>query len=157
MSIRRIPPGDKRILKPLEEAWQSPDDQDVTAEAIIKWLRLNIHRQDVGLWVVIEKGKIMGAMIAFGPSLINTSAHIYTAWLAKGAKINSRDFFSGDFEDWVRSMGAQDITINSASHSGRAWERRFGFKGYSRVYIKRLEAVEGITEWAGTTYSQSLA
>ena len=139
MPIRRIPPGDKRILKPLEEAWQAPDDQDVLTADIIKWLRLNIHRADVGLWVVVEDGKIVGAMLAFGPSLISPAVHIWTAWLAKGAKIDSREFFSGDFERGVKATGTNDITINSASHTARAWKRRFGFEGYGKVLIKRLE------------------
>ena len=140
MRVVKIAQGDKRILGPLEKAWVAPDDQDVPTEDIIKWLRLNLHRADIGLWVVVDKGEIVGAMLAFGPDLLQPVVHIYTAWLKKGCKINSREFFGSEFEKWVRQQGVEDITICSASHSGRAWERRFGFKGYSRMYIKRLES-----------------
>ena len=142
MSIRRIPRGDRRILPALEEAWIAPESQDVLTEDIIKWLRLNLHREDVGLWVIVEEGDLVGAMIAFGPNLINKSTHVYVAWIKPGAKANAKQFFEGDFEDWVRANGSVDVTMNSSSHSARVWQRKFGFVPYSRVYIKRLESAK---------------
>ena len=141
MRMVRITTKQKPVLKYLEEVWEAPDDQDIPTADIIKWLRQNLHRSDIGLWVALDKGDIVGAILAFGPDLLQPQVHIYTAWLKKGCKINSREFFEGEFEKWVRQQGAQDITICSASHSGRAWERRFGFKGYSRMYIRRLEPI----------------
>ena len=141
MKIIRITTKQKPVLKYLEEAWIAPDEQDVLTEDIIKWLRMNIHRADVGLFVIIDEGHIVGCLLALGPSLLLSSVHIYTAWIKKGTKIDSREFFGGEFTEWCRSLGAEDITICSAGHTGRAWQRRFGFVPYTRMYIRRLESV----------------
>jgi len=76
----------------------------------------NIHRQDVGLWVVIHEGEVVGCLLAMGPSLLLPSVHIYCAWIKQGLPVKSKDFFDKPFTDWVRSLGCNEITICSCSH-----------------------------------------
>lgn len=142
MRIMRVTTKEKPILNYLRDAWIKPDEQDVCTEDIIAWLRRNIHRRDVGLWIILEQGKIVGCLLAIGPSLLFPSVYIYTAWLKPGLGINAREFFEQPFVEWVRSLGCNEITMCSASHSGRAWERRYRFKGYSRIYRRSLEPLE---------------
>jgi len=142
MRILRITTKEKPVLNYLADAWIKPDDQDIPTEDIITWLRKNIHRQDVGLWVIIHEGAIVGAMIAIGPSLLMPSVHIYCAWIKNGAPAKAKDFFEGDFIKWVRSLDCQEITMCSTrTDVARAWERKYGFKGYTRMYRRSLEPI----------------
>lgn len=142
MRTIRITTKHKPILSYLKDAWIKPLEQDVPTENIIKWLRLNIHRPDVGLWVTIDNGEIIGCLIAFGPTLLNPSVHIYCGWVKTGCEVDTQSFFEGPFSEWVKGLGCDEITINSAGHSSRSWQRRFGFMPYSRVYRRSLEPTE---------------
>ena len=142
MKILRITNREKPMLDFLQVAWESPDEQDIPTEDIIKWLRQNLHRKDVGLWVAIDEGAVVGCLIATGPTLLFPGVHVYTAWVKKGSGIKTQEFFEGNFIEWVRSMGCNEISICSAAHSGRSLEKRYGFKGYSRVYRRSLEPLE---------------
>ena len=142
MKILRVTTKEKPVLNYLEDAWIAPDDQDVLTSDIVKWLRKNIHRRDVGLWVIINKGAIVGAMIAMGPSLLLQSVHIYCAWVKPGEPVNAKSFFEHEFITWVRSLGCNEITICSNAHSARAWERAYGFKSYTRMYRRSLEPID---------------
>ena len=142
MKLLRITNKEKPVLGYLQEAWVKPDEQDVPTEDIIQWLRQNLQRKEVGLWVAIDNAKIIGCLVAIGPSLLFPGVHIYTAWVKKGSGVKTRDFFEGSFIEWVRSMGCDEIVMCSAAHSGRSLERRYGFKGYSRMYRRSLEPVE---------------
>ncbi len=142
MRILRITAREKTALACLQTDWIKPDEQDIPTEDIIAWLRKNIKRKEVGLWVAIDDGKIVGCLIAIGPSLLFPGVHIYTAWAKKDSGIKTQEFFEGSFIEWVRSMGCNEVSICSAAHSGRSLERRYGFKGYSRVYRRSLEPIE---------------
>ncbi len=128
MKILRITAREKPMLEYLHRAWEKPNEQDIPTEDITKWLRQNIKRKDVGLWVAIEGGKIAGCLIAIGPSLLFPGVHVYTAWVKKGSGVKTQEFFEGSFVDWVRSMGCDEISLHSAAHSGRSLEKRYGFK-----------------------------
>ena len=144
MKMVRITTKQKPVLKYLEDAWEAPDEQDILTEDIMKWLRANIHRADVGLWVALDEGNIVGCLLAFGPSLLLPGVHIYTAWLKKDCGINAKEFFEGDFVDWARSLGADEITMCSCGHAGRAWQRKYGFQRYSTMYRRSLVAKDHV-------------
>ncbi len=141
MRILRITNKQKPVLQYLQNAWQKPDDQDVLTEDIIKWLRGNLHRPDVGLWAVIDNGKVVGCLLAMGPTLLLPSVHIYTAWIKNNTARDALKFFDGPFTDWVRSLDCNEITMCSCSHTSRSWQKRFGFVPYTRMYRKSLEPV----------------
>lgn len=142
MKMIRITSKEKPALKNLEYVWEAPDDQDVITEDIIKWLRKNIYRHDVGLWVGIHEGQIVCCIIAMGPSILYPAVHIYCAWKKKGAKVDTKEFFDGEFTKWVRGFGCSEITMFSCGHTARAWERKFGFKTYTRMYRRSLDPVQ---------------
>ncbi len=142
MKILRITTKEKPVLHHLQDAWEAPDDQDILTSDIIKWLKKNLHRSDVGLWVAIHEAHIVGCLMAIGPSLLDKSVQIYAAWVKKGAPVKTQDFFEGPLIDWVRSLGCNEISMSSSRHTGRSLERKFGFKGYTRVYHRSLEPIE---------------
>ena len=141
MKIFRITTKEKPILEYLEHVWIAPDEQDIPTADIIKWLRSNLYRHDVGLWLGFHESKIVFCVIAMGPSILFPSAHVYCAWAKKGAPVDTKKFFDGDFTQWVRGLGCDEITMTSCGHSARAWDRRYGFKTYTRMYRKSLEPV----------------
>ncbi len=141
MKIIRITTKERPALDYLQDAWIAPAEQEIPTEDIIKWLRMNIHRADVGLFVVIDEGHVVGCLMATGPSELLPSAHIYTAWLKPGSKVDSKIFFDGPFTDWVRSLGADEITICSSGHTARSWQRKYGFVPHTRLYRKSLTPI----------------
>ena len=97
MRILRITTKEKRILDYLQDSWVKPDEQDVLTKDIIAWLRQNIKRKEVGLWVAIDGGSIVGCLMAIGPSLLFPGVHIYTAWVKKDSGVKTQEFFEGSF------------------------------------------------------------
>ena len=139
MKILRITNKEKPILEFLEHAWETPDEQDIPTTDIIKWLRSNLYRHDVGLWLGFHESKIVFCVIAMGPSILFPSAHVYCAWAKKGAPVDTKEFFDGTFAQWVRGLGCDEITMCSCGRPARVWERKFGFKSWTHMYRKSLE------------------